>query len=77
MTPKNPFLLKNGLLSLYLRNRASNFDDFLQMLDMIALNDLALVMCTKKSSPPWGHFCPKNVKNPPYDSDFLKVVGFF
>ena len=26
---KNPFWLKNGLLSLYLRNRASDFDDFL------------------------------------------------
>ena len=25
---KPPFLLKNGLLSLYLRNRASDFDDF-------------------------------------------------
>ena len=48
--PKNgPFWLKNGLLSLYLQNRASYFDDFFsQMLDIIALNNLALVLCTKK-----------------------------
>ena len=38
----------NGLLSLYLRNRASDFDDFSQMLDVIALNDLTSVLCTKK-----------------------------
>ena len=28
LNPKPPFWLKNGLLSLYLRNRASDFDDF-------------------------------------------------
>ena len=43
-----PFWLKNGLLSLYLRNRTSDFDDFSQMLDIIALNDLASVLCAKK-----------------------------
>ena len=28
LTPKPPFLAENGLLSLYLQNRASDFDDF-------------------------------------------------
>ena len=45
---KPPFLAENGLLSLYLCNRASDFDDFSQMLDIIALNDLASLLCTKK-----------------------------
>ena len=60
-------LAENGLLSLFLGNRASDFDDFSQMLDIIALHDLASVLCTKNSSSPWGggFFTPKNVNNPP------------
>ena len=58
----NPFRLKNDILS-----GASDFDDFSQMLDIIALNDLALVLCTKKILvPPWRwHFAQKNVKKSP------------
>ena len=39
-----------ALLSLYLQNRASDLDDFSQMLDIIALNDLASVLCARKFS---------------------------
>ena len=60
-TQKPPFWLKNGLLSLYLRNRASDFDDFSQMLDIIALNDLTSVLCARKFSfaPQGGIYPPK------------------
>ena len=55
------FLAENGLLSLYLRNRASDFDDFSQMLDIIALNDSASVLCARKFSfaTPGGIYPPK------------------
>ena len=39
--PKKPFRLKNGLLSLYLRARASDFIIFSQI---IAVNDLAKML---------------------------------
>ena len=64
--------LKNGLLSQYLRNRALDFDDFSQMLDIIALNDLASVLCTKKNVVPssGGAFLPPKMFKIPHDSDF-------
>ena len=36
------------LLSLYYQNCASDFDDFAQMLEIVALNDLASVLCARK-----------------------------
>ena len=35
-------------MSLYLQNRASDFDDFAQMLERVALSDFASVLCARK-----------------------------
>ena len=54
------FLAENGLLSLYLRNRASDLMIFSQMLDIIALNDSASVLCARKFSfAPQGGIYPR------------------
>ena len=72
------FLLKwfkMAPLSLYLENRASYFDDFctnvilmifVQMLEIVALSDLAPVLCAKKFwlPPLGGGFAPP--KNTPF-----------
>ena len=62
LAPKPPFWLKNGLLSLYLRNRASDILMFFpQMLDIIALNDLASVLWARKFSfAPQEGIYPRN-----------------
>ena len=44
------------LLSLYLQNRALDFDDFSQMLEIVALSDLAAVLCARKFS-----FAPRGI----------------
>ena len=52
---------------------------FSQVLDIIALNDLASVLCTENSSyPPWGgaFLPPKMSKIPPMIVVFLKVIRF-
>ena len=49
-------LAKMFLLSLYFQNRVSDFDDFLQMLEIVALSDLASVLCARKFS-----FAPQGV----------------
>ena len=60
LTQKKTFLAENGLLRLYLRNHTSDFDDFSQMLDIIALNDLASVLCARKFLfAPRGDLRPK------------------
>ena len=65
------FRLKNCLLSLYLRNRASDFDEFFTD---VALNDLAAVLCKKNLVAPLGGiYAQKMLKSPSYDNDFFKV----
>ena len=50
-----------AFLSLYyLQNRASEFDDFAQMLEIVALSDLASVMFARKFP-----FAPQGVSPPP------------
>ena len=50
-----------ALLSLYFQYCASDFDDFVQMLEIVALSDLAAVLCARKLlfAPPRGDLPPK------------------
>ena len=58
---KCPLLAKMVLLSLYLQNCASDFDDFCTMLEIVDLSDLASVLCARKFSfAPQGGFTPKH-----------------
>ena len=81
MTPRGVFDPKTPLFGWKMAFWAYIFETshqilmiFSQMLDIIALNDLAALLCTKKFLyPPGGAFLPqKMLKNPPYDSDFFK-----
>ena len=56
-------LAKMFVLSLFFQNCVSDFDDFFTMLDIIAFNDLASVLCARKFS-----FAPRGVdsKLPPF-----------
>ena len=76
-TKKPPFLAENGLWAYIFETAHQILMIFSQMLNIVALNDLASVLYNKNSSSPIaGNFAPKNVKNPPYDSDFLKLLDF-
>ena len=49
------------ILRLYFQNCASDFDDFAQMLEIVALNDLASVLCARIFSfALQGGFTPEN-----------------
>ena len=62
LPPKNtPFLAKMVLLSLYPQNRALDFDDFCAYVEIVALSDLASVMCAGKFSLPPGGDLPPNM----------------
>ena len=69
---KIPLLAENGLFAYIFKTGYQSLMIFSQMLDSIALNDFASVLCSK---------IVKNKKAleipfPPNDSDFLKVVIF-
>ena len=48
--PMDSRLSFRACVTAYLENRASDFDVFSQMLDIIVLNDLASVLCARKFS---------------------------
>ena len=51
-----------AFLNLYFENCALDFDVFAQMLVIVALNDLASVLCAIKFSfAPQGGFTPENI----------------
>ena len=74
-----------ALLSLSLQNRASDFDGFAQMLEIVALNDLASVLCARKFlfalqggfSPENAPFYLKWLKNGPLSFYFQNCASDF
>ena len=76
-----PFWLKNGFLSLYLRKRASDFDDFFTDVRYHCSNDLASVLCARKFlfAPQEGIYprkyplLAKVAKNGPFELIFSKL----
>ena len=78
--PKIPLWRKNGLLSLYRPNAAINVHSFWYgdyPCSIYYLRKLWCICWENSRSPFWWLFLPpKNVKNPPYDSAFLKVDRF-
>ena len=62
-------------VTLYLETAHQILMIFCHMLDTIALNNLTLVLCTKKLVPSLGgYFYPPKLKNPPHVmGDFLKI----